>query len=254
MAKTSACSPVPSAAISSADRTKPLSRDTVGAGRHHRAGGEDPCAGAVLARRGALRRGGRHARSLRIRRTIRIAIARNSRPTPTPRISQITPLTWADRIATRCAAPSGCPLLVGDHDPDVVDAGTRGGGPEQDGLPAAGGQLDRVGLLDLDVAQARGAQPDRDRLVEPVGDRGPQRPDGAGEGHAPGGLDPDPLEPVVDPGDGGGGVAARLDRPVPLGVGQRGEGLVEHLAGDHVVAGQHGVEGASRRRSGPRPR
>ena len=92
----SPCRPLPRAATSSAERTNPLIRETT-----------VPAAITALEERifWSLM-----PRSLRIRRTSRTAMARNSSPTPTPRISQITWLTCAERTGSVAEEPSGDPV------------------------------------------------------------------------------------------------------------------------------------------------
>ena len=73
----------------------------------------------------------------RIRRNSRTTIAPKSSATPVPMISQITLLTWLERIGRSSEEPSGCPSASVSEQRHVADAERRRRGVEQHGRPAA---------------------------------------------------------------------------------------------------------------------
>ena len=181
---------VPSAAISSAERTKPLSRETT-VPAAITALEERMLASRDVARTGAPGLVLRAVLVMRARRTRRTAMAAtNSRPTPMPRISQITWLTWAERIGSAREAPRGVPsssvtaagrsARPGRSESALSETVCR---PRPRARSARGSSTATAARLSLH-------ERDRDRVVEPVGDGGDEAAGGAGQRHRRGGPDP----------------------------------------------------------------
>ena len=86
----------------------------------------------------------------------------------------------------------GLAVLVGDHQPDRVDADRAGLGGEVHGLPGLGLEVDLLRRLDDQVVTGLCLDADPHRLVEVVGDGHRERPLVGGEQHEAGCLDAAP--------------------------------------------------------------
>ena len=186
-----------------------------GAGGHHRAGAEDAASrGARCARRvtvgrppGRGRPSGDEASRCsrarrRIRRTSRTAIAPNSRATPVPRITQITSLTWAERIGSVSSEPSGVPVLVGRRAARTLCTPSRSvvASSRTEVRPLWAGSSTRLGPGDLQRGVGDGLDPHRHRVVELVGHGGGEVAGGAGQRDRRGALDGRPRQLLGDHG------------------------------------------------------
>ena len=173
-----------------------------------------------------------------------------------PRISQITLLTWAERIGRSVGRAERRTALVGDDQGHVVDAVLVGARREQHGGPAVRpGPRSLGGPSIVSRSSARAPMADGHRLVELVGDRGREPAARAGEGDRAGRLDVHRPEPALDPrpgprrrtrGSRSGRVRAEYDTvPSASSVTVAGDRVVE---GQQVLQGDAGC-GSGRRRS-----
>ena len=89
---------------------------------------------------------------------------------------QMIALTRAARMGSDAEPAERRAVLVGDHQPHLVDAEPGGGHVEEQPGPGAGGEVEDVGVGDLEGPVGRGLDPDGHRLVEPVDDGGPSVP------------------------------------------------------------------------------
>ena len=182
-------------------------------------------------------------RASRTRRNSRSPIAPNSSAAPIPTNSQITLLTWAERIDMLVLAPSGVPRLsvtisVTSWMPfSSVRAVSRTVTCRLAGTSTRRGPVMLSRLVGLRVER------DRDRLVEPVGDRRRELAARARQRDRARRADPHLAEPLVDPLPGPVRRRTVGDGAGPRGVRRRPERLVGDRAGDQVVEGEQVLQG-----------
>ena len=219
------------------------------AGRHHRGRREDAAAlgGVAHGRRSRLRLR-RAARARRTRRVSRTAIAANSRPTPAPMITQIRPLTCSARIGNvvLAARAEGAAVGAGQLEGDRVHAALVGGGVEQDAGLAVRRELDRLAAGDLEVGVGPCPHLDRDRHVQVVADEHREAAGGAGQGHRGRRGEADVGRGCRGPTGSVTRIRASATQRLLLGGVRRVAGdLLEQALAQHVVVGEHRLQGAA---------
>ena len=177
-------------------------------------------------------------------------------PKPAPRITQITSLTWPDRIGSSTDGPERRAVLVGQREHHVVDAGRGGVRVEQDRGAAVGSEHDRSPASTSSASSTLSAAirtvTGRSRSLVTVTAK---RAVGAGEGDRRRRVDPDLAELVgrssardrVSRRRGGVRVGPAVVRRVRSSASSRTSAADRVVRGQQVLEGVAGAGSASRR-------